>query len=121
MAMKITTDDQIFKIHADFCGALANEKRLKIMWLLAQGERSVGDIAQEIGITIANTSQHLRVQRDKGAVLEEKKGQNVIYRISNSKFVKGCRLIREGIIETQRIRSKLFFPEQVLVKLSKSE
>ena len=97
---KITIDDQIFKIQADFCSSLANEKRLKIMWLLSHGERSVGDIAQEIGITITNTSQHLRVLRDKGAVLEEKKGQNVYYRISNPKFVKGSGLIREGIIET---------------------
>jgi DNA-binding transcriptional ArsR family regulator len=109
--MKVTIDDQIFKIHADFCGALANEKRLKILWLLSQGERSVGEIAQEIGITIANTSQHLRVLRDKGAVLEEKKGQNVFYRISNSKFIKGYRLIREGIFETMRLRSQLFIKE----------
>ncbi len=105
---KIKIDDQIFKVHADFCGALANEKRLKILWLLSQGKKSVGEIANEVGITIANTSQHLRVLRDKGAVLEEKKGQNVYYRISNPKFIKGCGLIREGIIETMRLRSKIF-------------
>jgi DNA-binding transcriptional ArsR family regulator len=108
MKMKTVTDDQIFKIHADFCGALASEKRLKILWLLHEGERSVGEISQELRISIANTSQHLRVLRDKGAVMEDKKGQNVYYRISNPKFIKGCRLIREGIFETQQLRTKIF-------------
>jgi DNA-binding transcriptional ArsR family regulator len=107
--MKITIDDQIFKIQADFCGSMANEKRLKIMWLLAQEELSVGEIAQKIGISVANTSQHLRVLKDKGAVLEEKKGQNVYYRISNSKFTKGSSLIREGIVETRQLISRSFF------------
>ncbi len=112
MIKKITIDDQIFKIHADFCGALANEKRLKILWLLSQGKKSVSDIAGKVGISVANTSQHLRVLRDKGAVLEEKKGQNVFYRISNPKFIKGCGLIREGIFETMRLRSMLFEPKE---------
>jgi DNA-binding transcriptional ArsR family regulator len=110
--MKLTIDDQIFKIHADFCGALANEKRLKIMWLLAEGERSVGEIAQTLGISINNVSQHLRVLKDKGAVLEKKKGQFVYYRISNSNFVKGCKLIRQGLYETNRIRSELFMSDE---------
>jgi len=115
--MKSIINDQIFKIHADFCGALANEKRLKILWLLSQGERSVGEIAQEIGIPITNASQNLRVLRDKHAVIEEKKGQQVYYRISNPKFIKGCRLIREGIIEMHRIRSKLFFSGRGIGKI----
>ena len=110
--MKETDDDQIFKIHADFCGALANEKRLKILWILAEGERSVGEIASAIGISITNVSQNLRVLKDKGAVLEEKKGQHVYYRISHPNFIKGCRLIRQGIFETQKLRSKLFMSEE---------
>lgn len=106
--MKITIDDQIFKIQADFCGSMAHEKRLKIMWLLSQGELSVSEMAQKIGITVANTSQHLRVLKDKGAVIEHKKGQNVYYKLSNIKFAKGSSLIREGMFETHQVRTRIF-------------
>ncbi|MGV7928078.1 MAG: hypothetical protein AB2L13_04070 [Spirochaetota bacterium] len=44
-------DSEIFKIHADFCSVLANEKRLRIMWMLQEGEYPVGAIAERLGIS----------------------------------------------------------------------
>jgi ArsR family transcriptional regulator, virulence genes transcriptional regulator len=93
-------DDDIFKIHADFCACLANEKRLKIMWCLAEGEFSVSELARTLNIPVTNISQHLRVLRDKGAVRMRKDGQQVFYSVTNQKFIQGCSLIREGILET---------------------
>ena len=110
--MKELDDLHIFKIHADFCAALGNEKRLQILWLLQDGERSVGELATEIGISTPNVSQHLRVLRTQGAVLERKEGQQVYYRIANKKFMQGCRLIRESIIENHLSKSELFKKEQ---------
>lgn len=100
-------DPELFKIHADFCSMFSNEKRLTILWKLSEKEYSVGELAKELGISIPNTSQHLRIMRDKGAVLERKVGQSVFYRIANKKFIQGYKLIREGIIETQILRSNI--------------
>ena len=44
--------------------------------------------------------QEATALRDKGAVKMRKDGQHVFYSITNDKFIKGCSLIREGIIET---------------------
>ncbi len=106
MKKKKKEDPGIFKIHADFCSALASEKRLRILWILQDGEHTVSEMAAEIGISVPNVSQHLRVLRSQGAVIERKEGQQVYYRIANEKFIKGCRMIREGIVETQMSRSE---------------
>lgn len=92
-------DRDIFARHADFCRVFGDEMRLRIMCFLGEGERSVGEIAEHIGRSMQNTSQHLRVLRDKGAVEQRREGQNVLYRIANPKFLAGCTLIRQGLLE----------------------
>lgn len=96
-------DHAIFELHADFCGVLSNSTRIMIMWLLADGEKSVTELAEATEVPIPNISQHLRIMRDRGAVLTRKEGQNVYYRISNQKFIQGYMLIREGILEQKNL------------------
>ncbi len=89
----------IFVRHASFCRVFSDEKRLRIMWFLGATERTVSEIAAELGISLQNTSQHLRIMRDKGAVTSRREGQTKHYRISNAKFLAGCRMIREALLE----------------------
>jgi ArsR family transcriptional regulator len=97
-----TTDERVFERLADYCSVMANPKRLAILWFLANGERSVGAIAEAIGVTIQNASQHLRVMRDRGAVENRQEGQTVLYRISSPKFLQASRLVREALAEQRR-------------------
>ncbi len=92
-------DPEIARVHADFCGVLASGTRIMIMWLLSDGEQTVGSLARALDLSIANVSQNLRVMRDRGAVVARKDGQKVYYQIANPKFLKGYMLIRQGIIE----------------------
>lgn len=69
------------------------------MWFIADQERTVSEIASHLDVSMPNASQQLRVLRDKGAVKYRKVGQTVYYRIANPKFLAGCRLIREGLLE----------------------
>ncbi len=92
-------DPTLFEIHADFCSVLSNTTRVMIMWLLADCERSVTELANALELPVPNVSQHLRIMRDRGAVLMRKDGQKVFYRVANRKFIEGYRLIREGIQE----------------------
>jgi len=52
---------------------------------LAQGERSVDGLAQASGMSVANTSNHLRIMREGGLVQSRKEGTQVIYRLSGEK------------------------------------
>lgn len=90
------------KVQANLCSVFSDEKRLRIMWFLGDGERRVNEIAEHIGISVQNASQHLRVMRDRGAVTYRKEGHAVYYRITNPKFSQGYQLIRQGLLEELR-------------------
>jgi ArsR family transcriptional regulator len=92
----------LFEMHADMCQALANPHRLAIMYTVKDGEKCVGDLAAELGISVHNVSQHLRILRQRLLVRSRKEGQTVYYSITNPKFVEACALIREALIEEHR-------------------
>lgn len=88
----------IVELHAAFCTVFSSPTRLRIMWLLGNSERAVGDLAGALELPMANVSQHLRVMRDQGAVTSRRQGRSILYRIAHPKFMAGARLIREGLL-----------------------
>jgi len=92
-------DERLAPLHAAFCGVFADGKRLRIMWFIKDGERRVNEIAEHLGISQQNVSQHLRLMRDRGALVARREGNAVFYRVANPKFLQGARLIREGLLE----------------------
>lgn len=63
--------------------ALSSPHRLEILELLAQGERTVDSLATEMGLSLANTSQHLQALRQATLVDSRKEGLFVFYRLSD--------------------------------------
>src|SRR5215471_735388 len=68
--------------------------RLELLELLAQGERTVESLATEIGLSLANTSQHLRALRQAALVDSRKNGLFVFYRLSDPAVFELSRAIR---------------------------
>src|SRR2546421_11493967 len=71
--------DRLYAEFATIGKALASAHRLELLDLLGQGERSVDELAQEIGQTLANTSAHLQVLRQARLVVAGKSGPNRVY------------------------------------------
>ena len=92
-------DSRLFTLHAKLCQVFSSEKRLRIVWLLAAGEQSVGSLAQELGCAPANVSQHLRVMRDMHVVDSRKDAQTTYYCLRNNKLYKGLLQIRTALAE----------------------
>ena len=67
--------------------ALSNGNRLELLEFLAQGERSVEDLAKVSGLTVANTSRHLQQLRQAGLILGRKEGLKVFYRVSGDDVI----------------------------------
>ena len=64
--------------------ALANRRRLSILrYLKKDGEKSVSDIAEVIGVSIKSTSKHLLILLNANLVSEKKKGFYVLYKIKD--------------------------------------
>jgi len=67
--------------------ALSNANRLELLEFLAQGERSVDQLAKVSGLTVANTSQHLQQLRHAGLVGCHKEGLKVFYSLSGDDVI----------------------------------
>lgn len=78
---------ELFQHLARIGTALSSGTRLEFLELLAQGERSVDQLATMTGVTVANTSQHLQKLRQAGLVMGRKEGQYVFYRLVGDKVV----------------------------------
>jgi len=91
--------DELFDLQADFCTNFGNAIRLKILFLLSGREMSVGVIAEKLGVSMSNISQHLRLMKDRRIIASRKDGQRIFYRITNEKFIQGPSIVRSGIIE----------------------
>lgn len=88
-------EKEAYKQHAQVCSALANPKRLEIIDLLGEGERSVEELTEAMGIRKPNVSQHLAVLRQNSLVDTRRDGRRVFYRISDSRVIEACRTMRE--------------------------
>ncbi len=82
----------VAQVHATF-KALAHPIRLGIVLCLDHGERSVQTIVSEVGSTQSNVSQHLAVLREQGLLQARKAGNQVFYRLADSRPLAMIRLI----------------------------
>src|SRR2546422_7648734 len=80
-----TAKGALFDALASVAQALGSGRRAEIVDVLAQGERSVEEIAGEISQTVANTSQHLQVLARAGLVRSRRDGTRVFYRLASER------------------------------------
>lgn len=79
--------DALFDGFADIAKALANGRRAELIDVLAQGERHVDELADEIGQSVANTSFHLRTLATSGLVSTRRDGTRIYYRLASDRVV----------------------------------
>jgi len=104
--------DGIFELLARVGSAFGSPKRVEIIDLLAQGERSVESIASATGMTVANTSRHLGVLRNSGLVTSRRDGLYVMYRVADPSVVagyQGLRALAESRVAEVRRLAEAFF------------
>lgn len=77
--------DDLYDAFASVAKALGSGRRAEIVDLLAQGERSVEEVALEIDQSVANTSHHLRSLATSGLLQSRRDGQRIIYRLTSDR------------------------------------
>ncbi|HYZ17947.1 MAG TPA: metalloregulator ArsR/SmtB family transcription factor [Gaiellaceae bacterium] len=75
----------LFDAFASVAQALGNGRRAEIVDVLAQGERSVEELGEQIGQSMANTSHHLQVLARAGLVRSRREGTRVYYRLAGQR------------------------------------
>jgi len=77
--------DALFEGLAEVAKALGSGRRAEIIDLLAQGERSVEEVAGELDQSVANTSHHLRALARAGLVTTRRDGTRIHYRLASDR------------------------------------
>ena len=102
--------DAIYEQFARIGKSVSSPKRLELLDLLCQGERTVEVLAKESGLSIANASQHLQVLRAARLVEAEKEGLFVIYRLADQtvcEFFRAMRVLAESqLAEVEQIKRR---------------
>lgn len=93
---------EAYRRHAEICKVLTDPKRLMLLDALRDQELSVGQLADLLGITLANCSQHLSVLRSALLVDSRRRGTTVLYRLTEPRIAEACDVI-EAIVGSRQL------------------
>jgi len=96
--MKSGFVEEIHQLHAELCQALADPKRILILYALTEQSLTVGELTEQLGIRQSNVSQHLAVLRDRGLVSAVRRGTSVSYSLTYPDVVQALDLLR-GVLK----------------------
>jgi DNA-binding transcriptional ArsR family regulator len=85
----------IYKLKADFFRTLGHPVRVRILELLREGERTVGDLQAALELDSGGTSQHLSALRKQGLVDSRREGTSVYYRIKDPRTLQLLEVARQ--------------------------
>jgi rhodanese-related sulfurtransferase len=85
----------LFDAFASVAAALGSGRRAEIVDVLAQGERSVEEVASEVGQSVASTSHHLRLLARSGLARSRREGNRVFYRLASERVAELWAAVRD--------------------------
>jgi DNA-binding transcriptional ArsR family regulator len=99
-------------LHADICSALADPKRILILYALAEQHMNVSDLANQVGISQPTASRHLKCLRERGLVRAERQGASVEYQLTDRRLIEALDLLREVLRSRIHYRASLLDTNQ---------
>jgi DNA-binding transcriptional ArsR family regulator len=96
---------QRYALHAAVFAALSNPTRHELFHHLAEGERSPSELAEILGVSRSNVSQHLSVLQREGLVVRTRQGGRVLWRTVDPRLAQACALIDEVMSRELRYKA----------------
>ncbi len=87
--------NEITKLHADICSALADSNRILLLYALSEKSYTVNDLAECLGLAQSTTSRHLKILRERGLVRTQRHGASVEYSLNDLRLIQALDLLRE--------------------------
>lgn len=98
----------LWDLQAELCQSLGNPIRLRIIHMLKEAPKSVGEISMEMDLAQPTVSRHLSVLRTNGILKAHRKAQEVFYEIANQKVMEVCEMMRSILAEREAQRLDLY-------------
>jgi ArsR family transcriptional regulator len=112
-----TDRKRMYQYYSEVCKAMANPQRLGIIDILRQGEIPVSELANQLGRSISNTSQHLAVLKSARLVKCRKEGTTCYYSVSTPAIFKAFDCMAQIIFDgmTDRAEHREYLKKEMLV------
>jgi ArsR family transcriptional regulator, virulence genes transcriptional regulator len=108
--MDMEREEQLYRMQADLCQALADPTRLKLLSLLGERPRAVKDLVEATGERQAKISQHLAIMRQRGIVRTQRVGTEVHYSLADPRILEACHITREVLLQQLTRHANLATP-----------
>jgi ArsR family transcriptional regulator len=89
-----TLTQEITRLHADLCSALADPTRLLLLYALSNEPRNVTELTQDLQVPQPTVSRHLKVLREGGLVKAARQGSSVQYQLTDHRVIEALDLLR---------------------------
>ena len=99
--------DEIYERQAEICAALASPVRLRILDLLAEGERTATELQGELELPKSNLSQHLTVLKRAGILRSRAEGRCLHLSLALPEVKQACALVRQVLASQIREQAAL--------------
>ncbi len=84
---------ELSQCRSALCRIFSNPQRILILWLLADGERTVTEIALALGASLPGASQHLRLMELSNVIESRREGHNIYYRVADNGLLENCAIL----------------------------
>jgi len=88
-------NEKLYEMQAEICRVLGHARRIQILDLLADGEKSPAQLLAILGVSKVNLSQHLALMKHAGLVESRQEGRHVFYRLAFVEIKGACQIIRQ--------------------------
>jgi DNA-binding transcriptional ArsR family regulator len=85
---------EISRLHANICSALADPNRILLIYAIYEQPRSVNELSEELGISQSATSRNLKVLRDRGLAYTVRQGTTIEYHLTDERLVEALNTLR---------------------------
>ena len=103
---------EVTQLHADICSALADPRRILILYALSEKTLNVSDLADRVGISQPAASRHLKILRERGLVRPIRRGSSVEYHPTDLRLIEALDLLRTVLRDRLAYRASLMDVEE---------
>jgi ArsR family transcriptional regulator len=103
--MTLPRPEDLNRLHANICRALADPKRIRILYTLDLKPRHVSALAEDLGIPQPTVSRHLGILRRQSLVTAERDGPSMVYRVADERIIDVLNTVRILMFESMAHQS----------------
>lgn len=96
-------EHQVTLLHASICQAMADPKRILILYALSERDMYVHELAEVLDTPQSTISRHLKTLRDKGIVIGDRDGASVKYSLGDARVIDALDIMR-GVLRDMLAR-----------------